>query len=112
MFEQQGYAIVTIAGFRGAAGAAKAAAGAMRSLPAAPVGQRLSVASPHGRCALVLDVSGTVLQRIAIADACGVAPVGDAAFLLTGGRGDVATTAGASALVSDARWHNHITALA
>jgi hypothetical protein len=82
------------------------------SIAASAAGTRLCVASPHGGTVVVFDLEGRVTQRLAIPDVCGVAPL-EAGFVLTGGRGDVATTpAGTAIAVEGARWDNHITAIA
>jgi hypothetical protein len=81
------------------------------SIAANAAGTCLCVASPHGGRAVIFDADGRVMQRVSIADVCGVAQLGPG-FVLTGGRGDVAATeTGAVARVEDARWDNHVTAL-
>lgn len=82
------------------------------SIAANADGSRLCVASPHGGRAVVFDTDGAVMQRANVPDVCGVAPL-DSGFVLTGGRGDVvATPTGEAARVEDARWDNHIAAVA
>lgn len=78
------------------------------SIAASLDGKRLCVTSPRGSRAVVFTANGEAAGRIALVDCCGVAALDDGAFLLTSGRGVLATSSGApETTVPDARWDNH-----
>lgn len=70
-------------------------------------GGYLAATSPHGGAALVWDmVRGKVSRSVAMADVCGAAPNGNAAFLLTSGNAGISASApsGLSPAPGGHRW--------